>query len=339
MDFGLVSFGTALGVPTAVDTVVDFYTDDIERVIDYGYRTIHRSPPEVGVTSLATDAARRALEAADVDPLDLDLIVLGLTDIAEYLYWDPSASLQHRLGAYNAEAVLIAQACTACLAGLDLIAGKFASHPAYRTALIVGANRTCEAYWNRMATQPLLFSDGAAAAVARRGHPRLRWRASEAMTDGRYADFHLLEVGGTASPFGTAPQAPDSLQVRDAWDIMEYFDYDEEPFREFMDQIGKRARLMAQRACAQISIDLSNVRRLISLHDNKRSFASLAAQFGLPLSATNLETGLDIGHIGAADQIYSLAADVAAARLEPGDLVALVGMGRGMHWACTLIEA
>ncbi len=189
-----------------------------------------------------------------------------------------------------------------------------------------------------MATQSLLFSDGAAATVARRGHPRLRWRSSEAMTDGRYADFHLLEVGGAARPFGPADGA-DALQVRDAWDIMEFFDYDDGAFRQFMDQIPRRARLMAQRACARAGADLSDVRRLVSLHDNRRSFEALATEFGLPLDATNLEIGLDSGHLGAADQIYSLAADVAAGRLVAGDLVALVGMGRGMHWACTLIEA
>lgn len=339
MDYGLVAFGSVLGDPEPVEAVVSAYTEDIERIHGYGYRTIHRSPPEVGVTDLAADAARKALDAAGLDPGELDLIVLGITDIAEYLYWDPAASLQHRLGAYNAEAILITQACTASLAGLDLIAGRFASHPGYQNALIVGANRTCEAYWNRMDTQSMVFSDGAAAAVARRGHPRLRWRASEAMTDGRYADFHLLEIGGSACPFGTTRQATDPPSVRDIWDIMEFFDYDDEPFRQFVDQITKRARLIAQRACAQIGADLRDVRRLIALHDNRRSFESLAAEFGLPISATNLETGLDIGHIGAADVLYSLAADVAAGRLEPADLVALVSMGRGMHWACTLIEA
>lgn len=338
MDFGLVSFGSVLGTPVAVDAVVGAYTDDIERVRDYGYRTIHRSPAGVGVTDLAAEAAQRALDAAGLDPLDLDLVVLGITDIAEYLYWDPAASLQHRLGAYNAEAILLTQACTAGLAGLDLIAGKFASHPGYQTAVLVGANRTCEAYWNRMATQSLVFSDGAAAAIARRGHPRLRWRASEAMTDGRYADFHLMDVGGLTCPFGTTEQASVTPQARDAWDIMEFFDYDDESFRQFVDQMGKRVRLVAQRACAQIGADLRDVRRLIFLHDNRRSFESVAAEFGLPMSATNLETGLDIGHLGAADLIYSLAADVAAGRIEQADLVALVGMGRGMHWACTLIE-
>ena len=333
-----MAFGSELGEPVPVDSVLDQYTEDIERVRGYGYRVVHRCPPGVGVTDLALGAARRALDAADVDPLELDLIVLALTDLAEYLYWDPAASLQHRLGAHRAEAVLITQACTAGLAGLDLIAGKFATHPGYRSALLVGGSRVCEPYWNRMATQSMVFSDGATAAVARRGHPSVRWRASEALTDGRYADFYLLDVGGTAAPFTPGLALDGPPQARDAWDIMEFFDYDDERFGDFVDQINKRGRLVIERACDRIGVDRRDVRRLISLHDNRRSLESLAAELDLPISATNLEIGLDTGHLGAADQLYSLADEVRRGELSDGDLIALVGLGRGMHWACALMQ-
>lgn len=339
MDFGLAAFGTVLGDPAPVSTVVSAYTDDVERVLGYGYQTVHRSSPGVGVTDLAELAAQRAMATAAIEPAELDLIVLGLTDIAEYLYWDAAASLQHRLGAGNAEAVLVTQACTTGMTGLDLIAGRFATHPSYQTALFVCANRTCEEYWNRMETQSMVFSDGAVAAIARRGHPGLRWRASQVITDGRYADFYRLDQGGAARPFGTGPQPAEPPRAADAWEILDFFHYEEEPFKRFIAQISERAQAVAQRACAQIGADLSDLRRLILPHDNRHSFESLAAGFGLPLTATNLELGLQTGHLGAADQLYSLSADAAAGRLESGTLVALVGLGRGMHWACTLLEA
>jgi 3-oxoacyl-[acyl-carrier-protein] synthase-3 len=338
MDFGLAAFGSALGEPLPVEAVLADYTEDIERVLGYGYRTVHRCRSGTGVTDLALSASRSALDEAGVDPLDLDLIVFGLTDIAEYLYWDPAASLQHRLGAGRAEAVLITQACTAGLAGLDLIAGKFATHPGYRTALLVGGSRVCEPYWNRMATQSMVFSDGAVAAVARRGHPTVRWRASEALTDGRYADFYLLDVGGTARPFGPLVAGEGQPKARDAWDIMEFFDYDEERFTGFVDQINKRGRLVIERACERIGVTLKDVRRVISLHDNRHSLEALASELDMPVTATNLELGLDTGHLGAADQLYSLADEVRRGELAPGELVALVGLGRGMHWACALVQ-
>src|SRR5262245_5060539 len=160
MSFGLVSFGAALGEPVPVADVVAEYTDDVNRIIGYGYRTVHRCQPGVGLTDLAAQAGEQALVASSTRPDEVDLVVLAVTDIVEHLYWDAAADLAHRLGATRAEAVLLTQACTTGVVCLDTVAGKFATHPDYRTALVVAANRTCEAYWNRMDVQPLVFSDG-----------------------------------------------------------------------------------------------------------------------------------------------------------------------------------
>jgi 3-oxoacyl-[acyl-carrier-protein] synthase-3 len=119
---------------------------------------------------------------------------------------------------------------------------------------------------------------------------------------------------------------------------MEFFDYDEERFTGFVDQINKRGRLVIERACERIGVTLKDVRRVISLHDNRHSLEALASELDMPVTATNLELGLDTGHLGAADQLYSLADEVRRGELAPGELVALVGLGRGMHWACALVQ-
>lgn len=338
MTFGIVSFGYALGEPVDIGTAVRAYSEDVERILGYGYRTLHRAADGEGVTDLGVRAAREALAKAGVGAEEIDLIVFAPTDVPEHLYWDPSASLQWRLGAHRAQALLLNQACTAGLAGLDIIAGRFATQPECRTALLVAGNRTCEAYWNRVATQSMVFSDGAAAAVLRRDHPSLRWRASDAVTDGRYADFYLLDVGGTAHPFTPEQARQGQPTARDAWDIMEFFDYDDERFADFVTLINTRALEIVDRACKRVGVTPGDLRRLITSHDNVRSTTSLAETFGLPVAATNIEIGRSIGHLGSADQIYSLGALVEAGELAAGDLVALVGLGRGMHWACTLIE-
>lgn len=339
MDFGIVSYGSALGEPVAVKEVVSEYTDDTQRVLDYGYRTIHRCPPEVGLTDLAHSAATDALREAGIDAAELDLLVLATTDIAEYMYWDAAAHLQHKLGAENAEAVLISQGCIGSITGFDMLAGRFATHPEYRNALVVGANRTCEAYWNRMDTHSLLFSDGAAAAVATRGHDRCRWRATEAITDGQYADFFRMDRGGAANPFSASPPAlgeDESPRVRDAWDMMEFFDYDPDRFSQFIDLMNDRVRTVVHRACQRTGIETTELAKLVLFNDNARTFTAIAEKFGMDMAQTNLEFSLDNGHFGAADHLLNLQNH--AAELNPGDKVALAGMGRGMHWACTLLE-
>ncbi|MFI1436645.1 3-oxoacyl-ACP synthase III family protein [Streptomyces lydicus] len=338
MDFGLLSFGTALGERAAVSRIAPEYTADVGRILEYGYRHIHRCPPDTGISDLAAEAAVQALAESGTDPADLDLIVLAITDIPEYLYWDPSAHLQERLGAPRAEAVLITQGCVGGITCLDTVAGRFATHPDYRRALVVGANRTVEAYWNRMETHSLLFSDGAAAAVVERGHERRRWRVSEVLSDGRYAGFFRLEQGGSAEPFqaGRVPDEP--VTVKDGWDIMEYFDYDTDAFSGFVELMNQRCADVVAAACRRSGIRPSDLSRVVLLNDNARTLQEIAKRIDVPIERTNLHFSLENGHFGAADHLLNLNRLHRSGEVRPGDLVALVGMGRGMHWACALIE-
>lgn len=315
--------------------VVGEYSEDVERILGYGYASVYRAPDDVQVSDLAVAAAQRALAAGGTGPDDVDLLVLALTDIPEYLYWDAAAALAHRLG-LRCESVLITQACTAALSGLDLIAGRFATHASYRTALLVAANRCCDVYWNRMQTQSMVFSDGAAAAVAVRDHGARRWLASRTITDGRFAGFYRMEVGGTAVPFRTG--ITEQPAASDAWDIMEFFDYDDEKFGAFTRLIDTRMREVVDDACAAAGVKRSELRYVVLLHDNRRAMTSQATALEVPLDRTNAEISLATGHLGAADQLFSLDKALAAGTVGAGDLVALTGLARGMHWACTVLE-
>jgi len=334
MDYGLRAFGTALGERVAVRDVVSEYTEDTERVLGYGYEYLHRAAEGVGLTDLAVEAGAAALAAADVDPAAVDLLVLATTDVAEYLYWDAAAAVQYRLGLRRAEAVLVDQGCAGGVTSFDTVAGRFATHPGHRSALMIGANRTADAYWNRLATHSLLFSDGAAAAVATRDAPQLRWRASYTETDGRYADFFRMDVGGAASPFTPGAPVP---AARDAWDVMEHFGYDHERVAAFAAEIDDRTARAVHRACRQAGHEEEDLARLVLLNDNPRVLAAQAELIGVPVERTNLRLSVAHGHLGAADQLFALAA--LRGQLSPGDLVAVAAGGRGMHWACTLLQS
>jgi len=321
-----------------VAKILPQYSEDEERILNYGYRNVLRCPPEVGLTDLAVTAGQRALSADGVDPGDLDLVVLAITDICEYFYWDAAASVAHRLGADRAEAMLLTQACTGGVVEFDAVAGRFATHPSYRTALLVAANRTCDEYWNRLDTLPMVFSDGAAAAVARRNHQGLRWLASEVITDGRYADLFRLDAGGAAAPFGAAPVPADALRARDVWGVMEYFDYDVAQFERFATLQDQRTREVIAAACARAGLATTDIARFLLLNDNREALTKLAASLGVPEDRTNLHLSLEHGHLGAADQLFCLSRYHADGALIEGERLALASRGRGMHWACTILQ-
>ncbi|ATE55008.1 MULTISPECIES: 3-oxoacyl-ACP synthase III family protein [Actinosynnema] len=336
MDHGITALATALGDPVAVRDVVADYTDDVERVLGYGYRTVHRAPDDVGVTDLAVRAGGRALDLAGVRPHEVDLLVLALTDLADYLYWDAAAATAHRLGLRRAEAVLVDQGCAGGVTALDTTAGRFATHPDYTTALVVGACRVVEPYWNRLGTHSLLFSDGAAAAVAVRGAPTLRWRACHTESDGRYADFFRMDLGGGAHPFTPGGPAP---EVRDAWDVMDHFGYDADRFTGFAEEVDDRTARAVHRACARAGCAEEDLARLVLLNDNPKVLRAQAELIGVPVERTNLALAAEHGHLGAADHLFGLADLWSSGALNPGDLVALAANGRGMHWSCAVLQA
>src|ERR1044071_5804932 len=98
--------GTGVYVPEKVVT-----NDDLSRILGedinefvtqvLGIHERHICADNESTADLATNASRHALEAAQLDPSELDLIVLA-TDPPEQLSPATSAVVQHRLGAVNA---------------------------------------------------------------------------------------------------------------------------------------------------------------------------------------------------------------------------------------------
>ncbi|WP_405431741.1 3-oxoacyl-ACP synthase III family protein [Micromonospora sp. NBC_00617] len=333
---GVAALAHVLGEPVDVAAAAAAYTQDLDRLRSWEYRAFHRAGPGVGVTDLAVVAGGTALDRAGLSAADVDLVVLAIPDLAEYLYWDPAAHTQARLGAHRAEAVLLNQACGGGVAAFDTVAGRFATHPEYRTALLIGGNRVCEPYWNRMEVNTSVFSDGAAAAVLVRDHDRCRWLATETITDGRYAGFMRMPVGGAAQPFtpdGGTPRVGDPADR-----LNEFFAGDVRRMFRFVATIRERNRQVVETACARAGVTLADVHRFVHFHDNARQFAELAKDLGVGLERTNVELALAHGHIGCADQLIGLERHLDSGELTDGDLVALTSTGSGMHWVCTLLR-
>lgn len=337
LTFGIVTIDECLGEKRSVAEEAAAYVENPDRVGGWGYRHFHQAPDFVGLTDLGAEAGRRALQRAGVRPDDVDVIVFAMADVPEYLYWDPAAATADKVGICHAEAVLINQACSAGVASFDIVAGKFATHPDYRVALLVTANRVCEAYWNRMDSSTAIMSDGAAAAVLLRGHPSCVWLTTEVMSDGRYADFSRLASGGAAQPFRTGDRAPEP--IGNPTDLMnEFLGQDLRAVVGFVRMSRERSREVVERACKRAGIPLDTIRYFLHLNGTAKALADYAALFRVPKSRTNAEVAAEHGHFGSADQLLAFGRALARREFRPGDVVALTSTGNGMHWACTLIR-
>ncbi|MEG3629938.1 3-oxoacyl-[acyl-carrier-protein] synthase III C-terminal domain-containing protein [Streptomyces poriticola] len=336
-ELGIVTTGMAFGERHGVAATAADHVPDPEAVTALGYDTYHRATPGVTATDLAAEAAREALESADLAAADLDLIVVGNSDVPDYLGWDPSAAVARALGAHGTPTVLFTQACAAWSPALDHAAGAMALSPGTDTVLVVLVNVVSEAHSNRMDFNGCVASDGAVAAVLRRGHPRLRRLASAQFTNPEYADLFRIEYGGAAAPL--PPPGRGLHDVSPMASVYRHFGRDPERFQAFMKEITGRLSDVVDEALARAGRERSELTRLIHLNDNQQTFRAVADAVGIPLERTNAELARSLGHMGAADQLVCLWRHIEAGELALGDLVALTGVASpGMHWFCTIVE-
>jgi 3-oxoacyl-[acyl-carrier-protein] synthase-3 len=123
------------------------------------------------LVDLAADAGSRALSLAEVDPTEVDLVMVA-TLTADQLQPNAAPLVASRIGARSAGAMDIGAACTGFLSALSLATAQLESGRA-RAALVVGAEVMSRVtnYADRRTAG--LFGDGAGAAVLTLGGPGL----------------------------------------------------------------------------------------------------------------------------------------------------------------------
>jgi 3-oxoacyl-[acyl-carrier-protein] synthase III len=137
--------------------------DDAWIVKRTGVHTRRRAAPTDRLSDMATWAGRRALADADVDPLDVDLVIVATMSPDEIT---PSAAplVAHNLGADRAGAFDINAACSGFLASLRMAAGQIETGRADRILVIGAEALTRLTNWDDPKTAHL-WGDGAGAVV------------------------------------------------------------------------------------------------------------------------------------------------------------------------------
>lgn len=202
-EYGVRITGTGSYLPETVVT-----NADLERMVDTsdewirtrtGIRERRVAAEDEPTSSLGFKAAQRALEAAGLQPEDLDLIIVA-TLAPDTIFPNTGCHLQRKLKARNAACFSLEAACSGFLYGFE-VAANMIRHGAYRHILLVGAeNITSLINWQDRNTC-VLFGDGAGAVVVsqtRREEDALL--SSSLGADGNYADLLYVPAGGSAMP-------------------------------------------------------------------------------------------------------------------------------------------
>jgi len=283
-------------------------------------------------SSMAIQAAWRALETAGLAPAQLDLIIVA-TATPDHAFPATACLVQDALGARNAAAFDLSAGCTGFVYGLgvaaDMIAGdccRPAEDGAGRSAaaLVIGAETLSRITDWTDRTTCVLFGDGAGAVVLQSNGAEGGLLATRLGADGSGGDLLRLPAGGSKEPAShrTVSQRRHYLEMRGR-----------EVFRFAVRAMPDAVR----RALAQADLTPADLDLLIPHQANQRILESAAKTLQLPLE--RVYSNLDrYGNTSAASIPIALCEAADEGLMHRGDIVVCVGFGAGLTWGATALQ-
>ena len=265
-------------------------------------------------STLATDAARRALESAGIDATDIDLIVLA-TATPDQTFPSTATKVQAALGIADCIAFDVHAVCTGFLYALSVADSMLRGGNA-RNALVIGAETFSRILdWEDRATC-VLFGDGAGALVLTAKETDEGILATKLHADGRHND--LLFVDGGPSTTGTVGK----LRMKGR----EVFRHAVVNLADVMNEVLDDAGLTA-----------ADVDWVVPHQANARILDATARKLGLP--AEKVVVTVD-RHANTSAASVPLAFDTAVrdGRIKRGDVVVLEAMGGGFTWGAAALR-
>ena len=264
--------------------------------------------------SLATDAARRALENSGVSATDIDLIVLA-TATPDQTFPSSATKVQAALGISDCVAFDVHAVCTGFLYALSVADSMLRSGNA-KKALVIGAETFSRILdWEDRATC-VLFGDGAGALVLSAEESESGVLATKLHADGRHND--LLFVDGGPSTTGTVGK----LRMKGR----EVFRHAVVNLADVLNEVLEGAGLTA-----------ADVDWVVPHQANARILDATARKLGLP--AEKVVVTVD-QHANTSAASVPLAFDAAVrdGRIKRGDIVVLEAMGGGFTWGAAALR-
>ncbi len=295
-----------------------------------GIREIHVAGPEDTITAMAAKAARRALDAAGLDPLQLDAILYHGSEYKDHIVWSAASKIQQLLGASNAFAFETYALCAGAPIAYKVARDMMRLDDRLQNVLLVSASRENDLIdLGNLRTRFMFnFGAGGSAAIFRRGLARNLVLESAVRTDGSLADTVVL----TPAEGEMRLMPPEMGTLHGRLDV-QGADYMAERLGAV--SLANFVGVISE-AVERSGYALSDLRFLGITHMKASFFREILAAVGLtPDQAVYLD---HYGHIQSVDQVLALELGLAQGKIKDGDLIALAGAGTGYTWSATALR-
>lgn len=309
--------------------------DDLAQMVDTsdewirtrtGISERHIAGDEETTSTMAIQAAWRALESAGVNPRRLDVIIVA-TATPDHAIPATACLVQDALGAKSAAAFDLSAGCTGFIYAMGVAADMIAARDGPSktgTALVIGSETLSRfTDWTDRETC-VLFGDGAGAVVLRSNGARGGVLSTTLGADGSGGDLLRVPAGGSEEPAShrSVSERRHYIRMRGR-----------EVFR-----FAVRAMPDAVReALVQADLTPADIDLLIPHQANQRILE--AATRALKLSPDVVYSNLErYGNTSAASIPIALCEAADEGLIERGDVVVCVGFGAGLTWGATAVR-
>ncbi|KAA9163976.1 hypothetical protein FPZ12_008065 [Amycolatopsis acidicola] len=289
---------------------------------------------------LAVQAARNALDSVTMTT-DGPLPVLGLHFHSAIWrgsrgidFWSCAAYVRSRLGVPAGPGISteINAMSNSLVGALDLSSRILSGSPETATIILTGGETFgAPAFDHLTADHGIAYGDGGSALILGHSPGLARVLATTSWTDPTLEELHRGHARFV--PAGATELGIESVRLRK---------------QQYLAAVG--AASVTQRSTAGITQVMRQVLADVDLpisaldwvllpHYGRRMLHNQClAPLDLPVERTLQAAGDQWGHIGPNDQLIGLTHLFAQQAVEPGDLVALVGIGIGMTWTAAILQ-
>jgi len=316
--------GTGSALPEKIVT-----NQDLEKIFDTsdkwirdrtGIRERRISSPGQTTATLAEVACQRAIEAAQIDPAEIDLLVLGTTT-PDLIFPSTACLIQKNLGLSDCGAMDINAACSGFMYAMS-VADKYIRCGDAQKVLVCGAETLSELInWKKRETA-VLFGDGAGAVVLEASaEPGIL--STHIHANGHHGELLNARVG--------VSRGFDGLKNNDG--RAEIHMKGNEVFKVAVRTLGR----IVDETLEANNMDKSELDWLIPHQANLRIISATAKKLEMSLDQVVITVDRH-GNTSAASVPLALDEAVRDGRIKRGDILLLEAFGGGFTWGSALIK-